>query len=42
MNAPRPTSIRLMPPLVINDAEIDEGVEKLSAALSQVAKAKGL
>ncbi len=42
VNAPRPTSIRLMPPLVINDAEIDEGVEKLSAALSQVAKAKGL
>lgn len=40
VNAPRPTSIRFMPPLVVTDAEIDEALEKLSAALQQVAETK--
>ena len=42
VNAPRPTSIRFMPPLVVTESEIDEAIEKLGAALAQVAEAKGL
>jgi len=40
VNAPRPTSIRFMPPLVVTDAEIDEALEKLSAALHQITETK--
>ncbi len=42
INTPRPNTIRLMPPLVITEAEADEGVEKLAVALAEVAEKKGL
>jgi acetylornithine/N-succinyldiaminopimelate aminotransferase len=34
VNAPDPSTIRLLPPLVIGDAELDEALEKLGRALS--------
>jgi acetylornithine/N-succinyldiaminopimelate aminotransferase len=36
VNAPKPTALRFMPPLVITEAEIDEGVAGLEAALDAV------
>jgi acetylornithine aminotransferase/acetylornithine/N-succinyldiaminopimelate aminotransferase len=38
VNAVRPTAIRLLPPLVVSDAEIDAAVEILGAAIAAVAK----
>ena len=37
VNAPRPDTLRLAPPLVVTDGEIDEAVEILGAALAAVA-----
>ena len=34
VNAPGPDTIRLLPPLTVSEAEVDEGLGKLSAALS--------
>ena len=42
VNAVRPNALRFMPPLVITDAEVDEGLEKLSGALEKVGTEKGL
>ena len=42
VNTPRPNIVRFMPPLVVTEAEIDEAVQKLEAALAQVAEDKGL
>jgi acetylornithine/succinyldiaminopimelate/putrescine aminotransferase len=36
VNAPKPTALRFMPPLVITEAEIDEGIAALEAALDAV------
>ncbi|HIM63259.1 MAG TPA: aminotransferase class III-fold pyridoxal phosphate-dependent enzyme, partial [Dehalococcoidia bacterium] len=36
LNAPRPTTIRFMPPLTITKEEIDEGVERLGNALATI------
>src|SRR5579872_413031 len=36
VNAPRPDTIRLAPPLLVSDAEVDEGLGILAAALSDV------
>lgn len=35
INSPRPDTLRLMPSLRISDAEIDEALEMLDAALAQ-------
>ena len=37
LNAPKPTAIRIMPPLTITKDEIDAGLERLDAAIGQVA-----
>ena len=37
LNAPKPTAIRIMPPLTITKEEIDAGLERLDAAIGQVA-----
>ena len=42
LNAPRPNTLRFMPPLVITAAEVDEGLAKFSAALAKVGSAKKL
>ena len=34
VNAPRPTSLRLLPPLTILDEQIDDGVARIAAALA--------
>lgn len=34
VNAPAPTTLRLLPPLTIGDAEIDEGVARIAAGLA--------
>ncbi|MCK9248839.1 MAG: aminotransferase class III-fold pyridoxal phosphate-dependent enzyme [Solirubrobacteraceae bacterium] len=34
VNAPSPTALRLLPPLTITDAEIDEGVTRIAAGLA--------
>lgn len=39
LNSPRPASIRLMPPLVVTDAEIEEFGHKLERALEALTKA---
>jgi acetylornithine aminotransferase len=39
VNAPRPDTIRLAPPLLVSDAEIDEGLTLLAGALSDAAVA---
>ncbi len=38
VNTPRPNTIRLMPPLVVTEAEVDEAVGKLAVALGEVAE----
>ena len=38
VNAPRPDTIRLAPSLLVSDAEIDEGLALLAAALADVAR----
>ena len=42
LNAPRPNTLRFMPPLVISADEVDEGLSKFSAALAKVGSAKKL
>ncbi len=42
LNAPRPNTLRFMPPLVITTPEVDEGMKRLDTAIGEVAKAKGL
>jgi acetylornithine/N-succinyldiaminopimelate aminotransferase len=37
INPVRPNAIRLMPPLIVNEAEIDEAIEKLDVALKRLA-----
>ncbi len=39
MNAPRPDTIRLAPPLLVSDAHIDEGVALLAGAMADAAVA---
>ena len=39
LNAPRPTAIRLMPPLTLTRAEVDTALERLEAGLVEAAKA---
>jgi acetylornithine/succinyldiaminopimelate/putrescine aminotransferase len=34
LNAPSPTALRLLPPLTISDAEIDEGVARIAAGVA--------
>jgi acetylornithine/succinyldiaminopimelate/putrescine aminotransferase len=36
LNAPRPTTIRFMPPLTITKEEIDQGMERLGNALATI------
>jgi acetylornithine/N-succinyldiaminopimelate aminotransferase len=36
VNAPKPTAIRFMPPLIITEAEVDEAIAKLETALNAV------
>jgi len=36
LNAPRPTTIRFMPPLTVTREEIDEAIERLSNALAKI------
>ena len=36
VNAPRPDTIRLAPPLLVSEAEVDEGLALLGSALSDV------
>jgi len=36
LNAPRPTTIRFMPPLTVTKEEIDEAMERLSTALAKI------
>ena len=38
LNAPKPTAIRIMPPLTITKEEIDAGLERLDGAIGQVAE----
>ena len=38
LNAPSDTVIRLTPPLVISDNEIQQAVERLAAAIAQAAE----
>ncbi|MSQ25395.1 MAG: aspartate aminotransferase family protein [Dehalococcoidia bacterium] len=42
LNAPRPNTLRFMPPLVISAAEVDEGLAKFSAALAKAGSARKL
>ncbi|MBI3743505.1 MAG: aminotransferase class III-fold pyridoxal phosphate-dependent enzyme, partial [Chloroflexi bacterium] len=42
LNAPRPNTIRLMPPLVITPKEVDEAIDKLGSIFGAVAHKKGL
>ena len=37
VNAPRPNTLRFMPPLVVTEAEVDEALQKLAAALGEIA-----
>jgi len=39
VNAPRPDTVRLAPPLLVSDAEIDEALGILAAAMAEVASA---
>ncbi len=36
LNAPRPTTVRFMPPLTVTREEIDEGADRLSSALAKI------
>ena len=36
LNAPRPTTVRFMPPLTVTNEEIDEAMERLSTALAKI------
>jgi len=38
LNAPRPTAIRLMPPLTLTREEVDTALERLEAGLVEAAK----
>ena len=38
LNAPKPTAIRLMPPLTLSEAEIDAALERLEAGLAEAAR----
>lgn len=40
VNAPNPTTVRLLPPLVISEAEIERGAEMLAAAVGDVVSAR--
>lgn len=42
VNAVRPSALRLMPPLVVTESEIDEALEKLRKAMLKVGEEKGL
>ena len=37
LNAPRPTAIRLMPPLTLTKTEVDTALERLEAGLVEAA-----
>jgi 4-aminobutyrate aminotransferase-like enzyme len=37
LNPVRPDVVRMMPPLTITDEEVDRGVERLEAAIREVA-----
>ncbi|HEY5260954.1 MAG TPA: aminotransferase class III-fold pyridoxal phosphate-dependent enzyme, partial [Solirubrobacteraceae bacterium] len=39
VNATGPTTVRLLPPLIVSEQEIDLGLERLGAALSEAARA---
>ncbi len=40
VNAPNPETIRLLPPLVIDAAELDEGLDRLEAAVTTARRAR--
>ena len=42
VNAVRPNALRFMPALLITEAEVDEGLQKLRTSIEQVASARGL
>ena len=41
LNAPRPHTVRFMPPLTVTKAEIDEAAERLDTALSKISPGPG-
>jgi len=42
LNSPRPNVLRFMPPLVISEAEVDEGLDKFRGALTTVGRDQDL
>lgn len=41
VNAPNPETVRLLPPLVISEQEVAQGVERLAAVIDGVVRARG-